>query len=455
MRLSGTKVLVVGLGKSGVAAARLLLDRGARVIGNDLRAEGELPAEALALREQGATLVLGGHDQAPFTSVDRIVVSPGIPALAGLAAAERAGVSIASEIELASWFIESTLIGVTGTNGKSTVTTLVGEMCRQSGRPTFVGGNLGTPLAEAVSSRAAHAGGYVVVELSSFQLERVEHLRVHYAALLNVTPDHLDRYDSLQAYARTKANIFRNQRDDDIAVVPSGDALCADLARTGGGKVYAFGGSDGAVRMHGGAIRDDASGLSVPLSELRIAGRHNHDNACAAALLARLADVPRPAIEQVLRTFPGLPHRMVLVRRLDEVDYFDDSKATNVGAAAAALDGLSGRAGKVVLIAGGRHKGGDYGPIAERMRALGRGALLIGEATELMTNALRDGGYPVEAVPTLQEAVVRAQALAEPGDAVLLAPACSSFDMFRSYAQRGEVFAEAVLALPAKMPRTS
>jgi UDP-N-acetylmuramoylalanine--D-glutamate ligase len=452
MQLEGEKVLVVGLGKSGVAAARLLLARGARVVGNDARSEAELPAEALALRAAGAELALGGHEPALFAGMDRIVVSPGIPPLPALSAAERSGVPIASEIELASWFLEGTLIGVTGTNGKSTVTTLVGEMCRQAGRPTFIGGNLGTPLALAVESPAARTGGYVVVELSSFQLERVDQLRVNFAALLNVTPDHLDRYASFEAYAQAKANIFHNQTEDDAALVPSGDALCASLAHKGAGKLYAFGGAAGAVRVDGERICDHASGLSLPLAELGIAGRHNHENACAAALLARVAGVPRAAIEQVLRGFRGLPHRMALVRQLDGVDYFDDSKATNVGAAAAALDGLADRKGRVVLIAGGKHKGGDYGPIAERMRAHGRAALVIGEATPLIEPALRGGGYPVEALPTLERAVARARELAQPGDAVLLAPACSSFDMFRSYAHRGDVFAEAVRALPGGRP---
>lgn len=447
MQLAGKKVVVVGLGKSGIAAARLLLARGARVIGNDARPASELPEDARALAEQGVELALGGHDAALLGSADQIVVSPGVPNLPALEAAERAGVPIASEIELASWFLEGKLIGITGTNGKSTVTTLVGEMCRQSGRPTFVGGNLGTPLTFAVDSRAAQRDGYVVVELSSFQLERVERLRVHFAALLNVSADHLDRYPSLEAYARTKANIFRNQTSEDFALVPSGDALCIDLARASGGKLYAYGGADGAVRVADGRLTDAATGLSLALDELGISGRHNHDNACAAALLARLCGVERDAIERVLREFGGLPHRMVHVRRLDGVDYYDDSKATNVGAAAAALDGLADREGRVVLIAGGKHKGGDYAPVAERMRARGRAAVLIGEAAPLIEAALSGCGLPVETESTLERAVQRARAQAQPGDAVLLAPACASFDMFRSYAHRGDVFQDAVRAL--------
>jgi UDP-N-acetylmuramoylalanine--D-glutamate ligase len=454
MDLAGQKVLVVGLGKSGIAAARLLLARGARVVGNDARPAAELSPEALALAGEGATLALGGHEIDLFTSVDQIVVSPGVPNLPALEAAERSGIPIASEIELASWFLESTLIGVTGTNGKSTVTTLVGEMCARSGRPTFVGGNLGTPLVDAVESGAARAGGYVVVELSSFQLERVERLRVNFAALLNVTADHLDRYPSFDAYARAKANIFRNQTDADAAVVPGGDALCVDLARgASGGRLFTYGGSDGAVRVAGGALRDPASGLSLPLVELGLTGRHNHDNACAAALLARLAGVERSVIERVLREFRGLPHRMAHVRSLDGVDYFDDSKATNVGAAAAALDGLADRSGRVVLIAGGVHKGGTYEPVAERMRKRGRAAVLIGAAAPLIDAALRGSGLPIETVSSLDQAVHRARELSRPGDVVLLAPACSSFDMFRSYAHRGDVFQAAVRALPEDAAR--
>ncbi len=446
--LEGKRVLVVGLGKSGIAAARLLLQRGARVVVSDRRSLAELGAAAAALGEQGAELALGSHDEALFCAVDQIVVSPGVPDLPALQAAARAGVPIASEIELASWFVQGTLIGVTGTNGKSTVTTLVGEMCRRSGRPTFVGGNLGTPLTDVVGGPAAEQGGYVVVELSSFQLERIERLRVRIAALLNVTEDHLDRYPSFQAYADAKGAIFRNQTAQDAAVVPSGDALCEALARKGQGRLLRYGGADGAVRVSGAALVDTESGLSVPLARLGISGRHNHDNACAAALIARLAGVEAQHVQAALLDFRGLPHRMQHVRTLGGVDYYDDSKATNVGAAAAALDGLAGRAGRVVLIAGGRDKGGAYTPLAERLRARGRAAVLIGEAGPLIEAALRDGGYPVERASSLEAAVAVARALARTGDTVLLAPACSSFDMFESYAQRGDLFQAAVRALP-------
>jgi UDP-N-acetylmuramoylalanine--D-glutamate ligase len=437
--------LVVGLGKSGVAAARLLVKRGAHVIGNDLRSAEQLGDDGRALEADGVQLALGHHDPALFTSVDQIVVSPGVPQLPALTAAERAGIPIASEIELASWFVRGTLIGITGTNGKSTVTTLVGEMCRRSGKPTFVGGNLGTPLVDVVGTKAAEPGGYVVVELSSFQLERIDRLHVQVAALLNVTEDHLDRYPSFQAYAEAKAGVFRNQSADDAAVVASGDSLGEGLARRGAARVACFGGADGAVRIIDGAVVDTESGLRVPLSNIALFGKHNHDNACAAVLLARLAGVGHDAIRSALLSFVGLPHRMQFVRRLDGVDYYDDSKATNVGATAAALDGLGER--KVVLIAGGRDKGGDYGPIAQRLRAQGRAAILIGEATPLIATALEGTGCTVERAKSLSDAVIRARQLARPGDAVLLAPACSSFDMFRSYAHRGDEFQATVIKL--------
>jgi UDP-N-acetylmuramoylalanine--D-glutamate ligase len=447
MEWKGTKVVVVGLAKSGVAAASLLLEQGAQVVGNDIRSAEQLDADALALGARGATLALGGHDVALFVSAGAIVVSPGVPNLPALQAAEAAGVPIISEIELAAPFLRGTLIGVTGTNGKSTVTTLVGEMCRNSGRPTFVGGNLGTPLVFAVGTDAAAAGGYVVAELSSFQLERAAHLHVAAACLLNVTDDHLDRYPSRAAYAEAKANIFRNQSERDTAVVPSDDPGCEALARRGNGTLYRFGGEHGDVRIRGNSLLDRQSGLSIPTAGIGLKGKHNLENACAAVLLARQSGVDAAQIERALISFRGLPHRTQHVRTLDDVDYYDDSKGTNVGAAVAAIEGLADRSGKIVLIAGGRDKGGAYEPLAERMRAHGRGAVLLGEAAPLIRVALGAAGVAVEDAADMPTAVLAARELALPGDAVLLSPACSSFDMFRSYAHRGEVFQSAVMNL--------
>jgi len=443
--LAKERVLVVGLGKSGLASVRLLRRAGARVVANDRRVEAELGDAAAEARALGAELVLGGHGAAPFTEVDRIVVSPGVPPLAELDAAGRAGVPIASEVELASWFVRGTVLAVTGTNGKSTVTTLLGEMCARTGRPTFVGGNLGTPLVDVAFTEAAGDEGLVVVELSSFQLERVDRFRAHVAVLLNVTDDHLDRYDSFASYAAAKGRVFHGQGRDDHAVVPAGDELCASLARAGSAELHRFGGVDGEVRAEVGLVVDSVAGGSFPMSGLRIRGRHNVDNACAAILAARLAGVGAEDVGAVLAAFPGLPHRMQHVRELDGVTWYDDSKATNVGAAAAALDGLDELEGRVVLIAGGVDKGGSYEPLRSRMLEKGRAAVLIGEAAPLIEVALA-GAVPVSRAADMDDAVARARELARPGDVVLLAPACASFDMFRSYAHRGDELQRAVNA---------
>jgi len=439
-------VLVVGLGASGVAAAELLLQRGARVTCNDLRQREQLLEVASRLEDAGAELSLGGHPEALFTAADLIVVSPGVPPLPALSAAERAGVPIAGEVELASRFIEGRIVGITGTNGKSTVTSLVGAMAERTGKPTFVGGNLGTPLIDVVGDEAAGAGGTVVVELSSFQLERVDQLRVNVAGLLNVSEDHLDRYPDYAAYRAAKANIFVGQHASDAAVVPDGDAMCAGM-QAGRAPSHTFGGAGGAVRVVGGRIVDEASALDFPVERLRIAGSHNVDNACAAALLARLSGVPHTDVAAVLEDFAGLPHRMQLVAEHAGIRYFNDSKATNVGAACASLDGLAGIDGRIVLIAGGRDKGGDYAPLAERMARVGRTAVVLGEASALLRTAISDAGCTVVQADDMGAAVEIATKAAQPGDAVLLSPACSSFDMFRSFGHRGDVFAESVAAV--------
>lgn len=456
MNLEGQRVLVVGLGKSGLAAVRVLRAHGAQVIANDLRDETQLGDAAREARALGVTFALGAHEPSLFTSVDRIVLSPGVPALPAIAQADAKGIPVLSEVELASHFIQpaATIIGITGTNGKSTVTTLVGEMCRRSGRPTFVGGNLGTPFCDVAGTPAAE-GGYVVVELSSYQLERVSELRVHVGALLNITDDHLDRYPTFDAYAAAKAQLFRCQRAGDAAVVQDGDALCLKLAAAGPATLHRFGGERGAVRVDGGQVVDERTGPLLSVAELKLRGVHNLQNACAAALCARLAGVSPEVIVATLRGFIGLPHRMAYVATIDGVTYFDDSKATNVGATVAALDGLAPEAERIVLIAGGKDKGGDYGPMVERLRTCGRAVVLIGEARPIIARALAGAPYPVESADSMEDAVARAKQLARPGDAVLLAPACASFDMFRSYAHRGDVFQSAVHGLERRRDGSS
>lgn len=445
MQVAGKNAVVIGAGASGLAAAALLVRAGARVVVNDSRSREALGDAARDVEVAGAELVPGGHDPDVFDGADLVVVSPGVPPLPALDELEARGVEVVGEIELASRFLEGTLIAVTGTNGKSTVTTLIGEMMRRTGRPTFVGGNLGRPLAEAAFTAAAAKDGVIVVEVSSFQLERVRRFAPDVAVLLNVTPDHLDRHPSFEAYAEAKGNLFGVQRPGSHAVVPASEALSRRLAGRSRARVHLFGGDEGEVRMQGDALVDITSDFTFSRAEMPLAGRHNEENACAAILAARLAGADENAIAGALREARGLAHRAVIVRELEGITYVDDSKATNVGAAVAALDGLASPTRRAVLIAGGVDKGGSYAPLAARLSEVGRGVVLIGQASELIARALE--GLPVERAETMEDAVHKARAMAHEGDLVLLAPACSSFDMFRSYAHRGEVFQSAVAAL--------
>jgi UDP-N-acetylmuramoylalanine--D-glutamate ligase len=453
MSLRGKHVVVVGLGKSGLAAARLALREGARVTINDLKSEsdlGTLPSDARAL---GCALHLGGHPEPLLSSADLIVLSPGVPRLAAVDAARAAGVRVIPEVELAAPFLRGKVVGITGSNGKSTVTTLIGEMAKASGKATFMGGNLGDALCNAAFTAASTDLGIVVAELSSFQLEELESLRCDVAILLNVTDDHLDRHGTFAAYAAAKGRIFHPQTRADHALAPDGDEICLSLARAGAAQVHTFWGKSGEVRVEGGVLVDSGSDLRFPLSELRIRGLHNQSNACAAALAARLIGIAPATIAQVLREFRGLPHRMVHVRDLDGVAYYDDSKATNVGAACAALDGLADLEGKVVLVAGGVDKQGSYGPLRERMEQRGRGLVVIGAATPIIHDAFSGSVLPLVDASTIDDAARKARALAQPGDAVLLAPACASFDMFKGYAHRGDEFQRAVRELSAGASR--
>jgi len=448
---------MVGLGRSGVAAATFLARRGARVVGNDRRSEDELPPDARAsLEAHGVTLRLGGHGDDVFAGAELVVVSPGVPPLPAVATALEAGVPVWSELELASRFVTAPVVAITGTNGKSTVTSLVGEAARAAGRPTFVGGNLGTPLVEAVDHPANGArDGLLVVEASSFQLERVDAFRPQVAALLNLGEDHLDRYPSLAAYAAAKGRIFHAQGPDDVAVFPDGDALCRAIARAGRARVASFGGRSGAVRIVAGdggrsLLASGDGAFSLPVDELRIAGRHNVDNACAAAVIGLAAGLPPDALAEAMRRFPGLPHRMSPVGEVDGVTYYDDSKATNVAAALAALDGLERdprHRGRVVLMLGGVDKGGSYAALRARVEAGTHRVVHYGAASPRIAEAFAGSTADVQAAVSFEAAFARAAALARPGDSVLLAPACASFDAFRSYAERGDAFARLVAAL--------
>ena len=447
MDLTGRRSVVIGAGASGLAATALLRKRGAHVVVDDSRSREALGARAAELEALGATLADAPHQAATFADADLVVLSPGVPPLPVLAEVAARGVEVIGEVELAARLLSGVLIGITGTNGKSTVTTLVGEMLERSGFATFLGGNLGVPLSEAVGGPADTPEGRIVVELSSFQLEHVERLRPRVAALLNVTDDHLDRYEDFAHYARTKGRIFAAQGEGDHALVPDGDPAVCALLPASGPAVHRFGGASGEVRVEALALRDDVSGLAVPTAEIRLQGRHNVENAAAAVLAARLVGGTAEGMERALREVGGLPHRVARVGEREGVLFIDDSKATNVGATCASLDGLASAERRAVLILGGVDKGGSYAPLAARLAEVGRAAIVIGAATELITRALGGLSIPVEAASSMAEAVERAAAFAREGDLVLLAPACSSFDMYRSYAHRGDDFAASVRAL--------
>jgi UDP-N-acetylmuramoylalanine--D-glutamate ligase len=446
MDVRGRTVIVVGLGRSGVAAARLLLGAGARVVANDGAPPERLSPEARLLEAEGVTLVAGSHDPALFEAAHLVVVSPGVPPLPILDAVERSGREVIGELELASRFVSAPIALIGGTNGKSTTTALAAAMLSKAGRRTFVGGNFGTPLAEAVTSGAAW--DVLVLEISSFQAERAPTLHARAHALLNVTDDHLDRYPSFREYAEAKGNPFVRMTPDDVAVIPFGDEIVAQQVARGSARRVTFSATDprADVAPSRDAIADRASGARYPLALLRVSGAHNVANACASIALATALGAPPDAIAEALASFEGLAHRTVLVRELGGVRYYDDSKGTNVGAAVAALSGL--REEKAVLIAGGRDKLGDYAPLVAALRDHGRALVVIGEAAERIAAAAA-GVLPIERAASMTDAVRRARSHARPGDAVLLSPACSSFDMFRDYKDRGDAFVRAVRELMA------
>jgi UDP-N-acetylmuramoylalanine--D-glutamate ligase len=437
--LTGRRAIVVGLGASGRAAAELLSLAGASVVGNDRVSRERLGVAALGLEALGVRLELGGHAGAFWEGVDLVVVSPGVPDFPELLAAERQGVEVIGETELASRFLGAPILAIGGTNGKSTVTTLLGHMVEAAELRAFVGANLGEPACEAPRQNPE----VVVFEVSSFQMERVPTFAPHVSVLLNISDDHLDRYDGFDAYLRAKGNAFANQRPEDFAVVSACDPRLRGQAERGQGRVVTFG-ADGDYRVEGASVLELETGHRFDLSGADLHGSHNHDNAAAAIAAARCHGLGVDAVEEGLARFRALPHRMALVGRHRGVAYYDDSKATNVGAAVTALRGLSEP--RAVLVAGGRDKLGSYDELVEAVRDKGRAVVLLGEAADRIAAALGDF-VPVERATSIAGAVQRAARLARPGDAVLLSPACSSLDMFKSYAERGDRFAEAVREL--------
>ncbi len=443
-------VTVVGMGRSGVAATRLLLREGARVTATDAGDENGLAQVAAMFRPQGVRLRLGSHDRADFTNADLIVVSPGVrPDLEGLRSAREKGIPILGELELAFSRLNAPVLAITGTNGKSTTTTLLGAILTAGGHAVFVGGNLGVPLCEAVL--ADRRWDFAVAEVSSFQLETVNRFRPRWAAMLNLTPDHLDRYGEFAAYRDAKLNIFQNQGPDDDAVLNQDDPFTKTLLDSGRIKSRISCFARGRLPEAGAGIeadwivlrQDGRTERVCRTDEIGSPGVQNLENALAAALMSRLAGCPVKQIADVLKRFKGLEHRLEFVRELDGVRYVNDSKGTNPGAVGRAVESYDS---PILLIAGGLDKGADFSELIPVLRDRVKKLILIGEARARIKQCVANRLPVVECV-TLDEAVHEANRAADPGDVVLLSPGCSSFDMFRNFEERGRRFKEAVYCL--------
>jgi UDP-N-acetylmuramoylalanine--D-glutamate ligase len=441
MNLKGRRALVVGMKRSGVASAKLLLREGAEVRATDLKPLSDLP--------EAAALNIPFAQQTPevFECCDLIVLSPDVPAdLAPLEAARHRGVEVIGEVELAAPLLRGTTIGVTGSNGKTTTTSLIGHILREAGLPVQVGGNIGVPVTAMIGG--SRQDGWNVLELSSFQLETIQTFRAHIALALNVTQNHLDRHYTLENYATAKRRIVETQQAGDFAVLNADDPICAAFARHTVANVEWFSGSrkvsPGAHLCADKLVLDGR--LLMNAGEIPIRGRHNVENVLAASVAAARAGVPEDKIAAAVRTFRAVEHRLEFVRKVDGVDYYNDSKATSVDATLKALDAFPGG---LWVILGGKDKGLDYSVLREPLAAKARAVLLIGAAAGKIAQQI-EGAVPLVDAGTLESAVAHARADAVPGDTVLLAPACASFDQFKSFEHRGETFKKLVGELVEK-----
>ncbi|MFB3902471.1 MAG: UDP-N-acetylmuramoyl-L-alanine--D-glutamate ligase [Acidobacteriota bacterium] len=451
MKIKNQKVLVVGLAKSGVAAANFLLKRGAHVTITDLKSCRELEKEIGQL-EGKVRLALGGHTQKDFLEPDFIVISPGVPTgLSELKHAVARGIPILSEVELAYPFLDGRVIGITGSNGKTTTTALIGEIFKTAGRDAVVAGNIGIPLIQYASmgEPSGASDRFYIVELSSFQLENIHRFKCNIALLLNVTPDHLDRYISFEDYALAKERIFMNQTRRDYAVLNVDNSLSLSMAEGRKAQVMLFSRrqmlSEGVYVDNGNIyIRwKDEHHCLMRVRDIRLKGSHNLENVLAATAAGFLAGIELSCMAETFRSFAGVEHRLEFTRRVRGVDYYNDSKGTNVDSA---IQGIQALEQPLIVIMGGKDKGGDFTPLRPLLKKKAKLLILIGAATEKIFAAL---GQDLETVRArdLKEAIDLAHSRAAVGDAVLLEPACASFDMFDNYEHRGRVFKEIVNAL--------
>ncbi len=458
MELKGKRVLVVGMGRSGLSAAMFLRRRGAQVTVSDVRSAASLSREIPALIEAGIMVEAGGHGLLTFRRQDLIVVSPGVPMeTPELAQAKAFGLPVIGELELAAQFLRGRILAITGSNGKTTTTALLGDILASGGLPTQVGGNIGVPVVDLIE--ASSDEGWSVLEVSSFQLESTQTFHPHIAVILNITPDHLDRHGSFENYAQTKERILRSQTAGDALVLNADNARTAAIAERAVARIHWFS-MQGEV-VQGAWVRDGqvvfrasaeaAVETILAVERIPLKGAHNVENILAAVCAARLAGVDGATIARVIAEFRAVEHRIEFVARQNGVEYYNDSKATNVDAAAKAIAAFP--AG-VHLILGGKDKNSNYAELESLLRSRVRAVYTIGSAAEKIASQIR-GMVAIMPCETLDRAVIAAGAAAVPGEIVLLSPACSSFDQFENYEQRGQVFKQLVRQQVEPLPSSS
>ncbi len=453
MDLNRKNILIVGLGISGIAAARFAKKKGASVTVTDMAGEKELGIYAAMAHKLGVIMELGKHNIKTFERADLIVLSPGVPhTILPIKRAVAKGVPIVGEFELAARYIREPVIAVSGTNGKTTTTTLLGSMLENSGFKVFVGGNIGNPLIDYADKRGT--ADIVVAEVSSFQLDTIDTFRPRVGVLLNITDDHLDRYPDFKSYARSKGRLFENQQQSDRAVLNGSDPIIRSVTKDLHARKLLF------CHQENSRVKDRANALisrgdlstpanitirmkglqkiSLHLSGTNFPGRHNLENAAAASLAAIAVGGTPEGVQSALNDFKGLPHRTEYIATINHVRFFDDSKATNVDAVIRALESFGQ---PIILIMGGRDKGGDFRKLLEPVRQHIKKLILMGEAKDKIKSVLEEACRErLQTASTMEDAVISAYHAASPGDIVLLSPACSSFDIYTSYAERGEDF---------------
>jgi UDP-N-acetylmuramoylalanine--D-glutamate ligase len=449
MEIKGKKVLVVGLGKSGLAAAVFLRRRGAQVTVSDVRSAEALAKDIPALIDEGIAVEAGGHGLLTFRRQDLIIVSPGVPIdTPELAQVSKFGLPVIGELELAAHYLRGNVLAITGSNGKTTTTTLCGEILKAGKLPTQVGGNIGVPVISLVED--SRDDGWSVLEVSSFQLETTYEFHPQIAVILNITPDHLDRHGTLENYQAAKERIFARQTAEDVLVLNADDEVTKSAAARAKSRIIWFSRtkvvSQGAFEQDGVILfRATEQGGAEPVlkvAEIPLKGAHNVENVLAAVCAARLAGVDAETIRTAIMNFQAVEHRLEFVATLNGVDYYNDSKATNVDASMKAIAAFPGG---IHLILGGKDKNSDYRQMRPLLKERVKAVYTIGAAAEKIYTHI-EGTVPVVSAGTLEEAIARAAGAAQPGEIVLLAPACSSFDQFENYEHRGRVFKEVVLA---------